>query len=194
MNIYTSLIYKLICIVLFFSFASAQASDLDLSIGKSTNSRNMSYSVGISGSIFGQRVRFGYADLGAPRINRLVKPNAYADDVSAGRGPGPYYWIDPVRIKELYLTVDPIIYRGRFDYSMELGIAAYHPMWQQDLNASEGIPPHGLRTNITPIFGLVIGSGNTDVVLSVQDITEWGDWEHGTPRSLMGNISIRKRF
>jgi hypothetical protein len=176
---------------------SAHAVDFEASIGKTANTHELSYSIGIIGEAYGQEVRAGYANLGSNNMGSPVAADDYADDAMAGWGQPPCHWLKQKELKELYLTVAPVIYRGAYLWQIELGAAAYHPQWQQDIcvnAANEPAHAYGNPWGITPIIGLIVGDGKTSVALQYQNITERGDWENSEPRSAVINLSLRRRF
>ena len=196
---------RIIAILLFTVSLSANAFDIrpEISIGHTTNTTNEAYSIGVTGKFAdrvvladGWRYRAGWATLGTPYLN-LDASMSNADEMLANR-PGqtyPLHWIQPYRVKEVYLTVAPEWYFGEYTLSTEVGVAAYHPQMQEDLapgeSAPTGVPS---RTNYTAIFGFSVGYGNASVVVSHQTITEYRDWLNGTPTSSMVTTSLRYRF
>lgn len=186
----------ILALVLMASFG-AHAYDFEVSVGKTHDTHELSYSLGVVGEIYGQEVRAGYANLGTNNMGSPVAPEDYADDQMANWGTPPCHWLAQKERKELYLTVDPVVYRGTYIWQIELGAAAYHPQWQQDIcvnAANEPAHAYGNPWGISPIFGLVVGDGKTSVALQFQNITERGDWENGNPSSSVFNLSIRRKF
>lgn len=175
--------------------STAHAVDFEASIGKSSNTTNMAYSLGMTGLVSDNlRWRAGYAVLGTPSYNHLVSPEDAADDIQAGAGPGPYYWANSSNNKGLYATLAPEMHRGDWTFSVEGGLFAYRPSFQQDVavGASPDHPP--ARINFGPIFGASIGYGETSLVLQFHNVTEYWDWESGTPSSKIFTLSLRRIF
>ena len=173
----------------------AHAADFEASIGKSANTVNMAYSIGATGLVSPSlRWRAGFAALGTPAYNHWVSPEDAADDIQAGAGPGPYYWANSSNNKGLYATLAPEIHRGRWTFSVEGGLFAYRPSFQQDVSvgASADHPP--ARINFGPVLGASVGYGKTSVVLQFHNVTEYWDWESGTPSSKIFTLSLRRIF
>lgn len=187
---------KYFLILLFSLSFSAQALDFEASLGKSGNSSGPAYSIGVTGLIAeGWRFHAGWANLGTQNldVNTATEVSGY-DEIMAGRYSPPLHWIKTRPVKELFVTVDPEWKIGQLTYALEVGVAAYHPMMQEDLAVGEAAPAEDGRINYTGILGASIGYGNTSVVISRQLITEYRDWLNGSPSSKMVTLSIRQRF
>lgn len=189
---------KIIILLFVFCSASAHALDFEVGVGKTAHTSNIAYSIGIAGDLSENwRGRLGYANLGTPAFDLNVSAADMADDNAAGWGGAPCHWLDPKPVKELYGTLDPVIYRGAFTYRLELGAALYHSQWQQDICVNwqnEGPHAYGNPVNITPILGFVIEGARLDYTFSYQDITGRGDWEGNNPGKDRFTFSVRHRF
>jgi hypothetical protein len=176
---------------------SANAVYFEVRGGKTLHTTNQAYSIGITGKISDSlRLSAGYANLGAPSVDLLASADSAADDISAGKGTAPYYWIKPVDTKEVYVTLAKEWYYDAWAYSLGGGVGVYHPMQQEDRHAGDNSMPDlgGKRTNYTPIIEISVGYGNTSLVFTHQTITEYGDWEDGTPSSSTNTVWMWYRF
>ena len=176
---------------------AANAVDFEVSMGKTVTSINQAYSIGITGKATDSlRWRAGYANLGAPKINLLASADASEDDIGAGKGTAPYYWIQPKDTKELYATIAKEWYSGAWTYSLGGGLALYRPMQQEDRHIGDNSMPNcdGGRRNFTPVIEAGVGYGNATLAMSYQTITEYGDWEDNAPKSRTITTWLRYKF
>lgn len=175
--------------------STAHAADFEASLGKSANTVNMAYSLGITGLLSDNlRWRAGYANLGKQQFERAAVPSAAADDIAAGEGPGPYTWTAAQNETELYATLAPEMHRGNWIFSIEGGLGVYKPIWNQDLMAGASVDPHSTPIALTPILGASIGYGKTSLVFSYQRIKTAGDNDSMMFRQTQEILSIRQRF
>ena len=189
--------YIVVALMTAFLTKQALAADFEIAGGKTANTINNAYSIGLTGKASDTwRWRVGYANLGAPKINLLASPDSAADDIEAGKGTSPYYWIQPVDIKEWYATIAKEWYNKNWTYSIGGGIGRYKPMQQEDRHIGDNSMPNlgGSRINYTPIIELSVSYGKTTMTISYQTITEYGDWEDDTPKSATITTWIRYRF
>lgn len=176
--------------------AAVHAAELELSVGHTANATNEAYSIGLTGMLLDSwRWRAGWATLGTPYLNLEATQNSMADELAAGKGNYPLHWMQPRRVKEVYVTIAPEWRISSLVYSLEVGVAAYHPQLQEDLRAREAPPPETEhRTNYTEVFGASIGYKSTAIALTYQTITGYRDWEQTTPSSSTATVWLRQRF
>jgi hypothetical protein len=189
---------KIIAIIFAVFSISAHAVDLEIGLGKTNHTTNAAYSIGIAGNLSENwRARLGYANIGTPSMDMNVSPADYADDLAAGWGTPPCHWLAPKPTKEIYGTLDPVIYRGSLTYRLEFGAALYRSQWQQDICQNwynEGPHAYGNPINIAPILGIVVSGGRLDYAITFQDITGRGDWEGNNPGAERFTFSVRMAF
>ena len=181
--------------LLLLTSSIASAVDFEAAVGHSTGMMNYAYSLGVTGLVTDNlRWRAGFASLGKPSYNHLVSPADAADDILAGDGPGPYYWAAQPNDRELYFTLAPEMHRGEWIFSLEGGVGIYRPAFQQDLSIGSRPDPLQSRINLSPIFGFSVGYQKTSVVLQMQNITEYMDWEGNTPNHTITTLFLRRMF
>jgi len=167
----------------------------EASFGKSTNTTNMAYSLGLTGMVSDNlRWRAGFASLGTPAYNRLATPFAAADDIDAGEGAGPYYWTASQQQQELYATVAPEWKVGSFTISVEGGLTFYKPTRHQDISVGANGENSSWSPTVSPIIGASIGYGKTSLVFQIQQHVTVGDNDGGFFPQEVSTVSLRHIF
>ena len=173
----------------------ARGAEFEASIGQTSGNNGASYMVGLTGMAHpGLRYHVGLAELGHPSYQAYSTTAGAADDIPAGEGNGPYYLHrSSFEYRELYATIAPEWYSGKWTFAIEAGAGIYRPISFSDLPVGTPTDSYGLA--VTPIIGASIGYGKTSLVLTAQQIRSHTDLDYGP--QISGNqitLSVRQRF
>ncbi len=174
---------------------AAHAADFEASVGQTSGTNGASYSLGLTGLVRdGLRYHVGVADFGHPSYQAYSTADGAADDIPAGEGPGPYYLHrSSFEYRELYATLAPEWYTGKWTFDLEAGAGIYRPISFSDLPVGTPTDSYGLE--VTPILGASVGYGKTSLVLTAQQMRSHTDLDYGP--QISGNqitLSVRHRF